>query len=78
MFSDHIAQLYKARLYAAEPSRFRMIAPDTVMMTGHHHNHTIRKNGHGWECSCEYFRATRAVYHACAHSIALERVLDSH
>lgn len=77
MLSDHIAQLHKARLYAAEPDRFKMLSSDTVLVTGCHHTHTISRNGHGWECSCAYFRATRAVYHTCAHCIALERILSS-
>lgn len=72
MLSDRIAQLHKADIYAGETHRFTVISADVVQVTGRHHVHIVRRNGRGWECSCEYFQATR---HSCAHSMALERVL---
>ena len=74
MLSDHIAQLHKADIYAGETHRFKVISADVVQVTGRHHVHIIRRNGRGWECSCVYYQTTQAVYHCCAHSIALERV----
>lgn len=72
MLSDRIAQLHKADSYVGEPHRFRVVSAGVVQVTGRHHVHTVRRNGRGWECTCEYFQATR---HSCAHSMALERVL---
>ncbi len=77
MLSDHIAQIAKAQIYASEPQRFKMITQDSFVMTGHHHDHTIRRNGCGWKCSCAYFRSTEPIYHACAHIIALEWIFGS-
>jgi hypothetical protein len=76
MLSDYIAKFDKARIYASEPQRFKMVTQDSFIMTGRHHDHTIRRNGRGWECSCAYFRSTEPVYHCCAHIMALERIIN--
>ena len=76
MYSDHINQLYKAGLYAAEPDRVRWAGGRHYLFQGQHHTHILHRNGHGMECSCEYYQRARDLYHTCAHVIALEQILN--
>lgn len=76
MLSDYTDQLYKAHLYAAEPDRIRWAGGNYFKFSGNNHEHTVHKNGQGWECSCHFFQIAQGIYHACAHTISLERILD--
>ncbi|MBM4416507.1 MAG: hypothetical protein FJ035_09815 [Chloroflexi bacterium] len=71
MDSGMIGKLAKAHRYADEPERFR-IARLEVAVRGDNSDHIVTLANGCWHCDCEFF----GTHATCAHTIALERVLD--
>ncbi len=71
MDSGLIGKVEKAHRYAAERDRF-VFSALTVDVRGDNDAHTVTLRDGAWACGCEYF-ARHAV---CAHSMAIERLLD--
>jgi len=69
--SSLIGKIEKARRYAQERNRMRFNA-FSVDFHGENGDHKVDFSGDKWNCSCDFF----AGYGACAHTMALERVLD--
>lgn len=72
MDSGMIGKLAKAHRYADEPERFR-IARLEVAVHGDNSDHAVTLADGRWHCDCEFF----GTHRACAHTMALERVLDA-
>jgi hypothetical protein len=72
MDSGMIGKLAKAHRYADEPERFR-IARLEVAVHGDNSDHTVTLADARWHCDCEFF----VTHRACAHTMALERVLNA-
>jgi hypothetical protein len=66
-----IGKIEKARRYAQERSRIRFTAL-SVDFQGENGDHHVEFAGDKWSCSCDFF----AGYGTCAHSMALERILE--
>lgn len=71
MDSGLIGKVEKAHRYAAERDRFAFTEL-SVNVRGDNDAHTVTLQDGAWSCGCEYF-GRHAV---CAHSMALERLLD--
>ena len=71
MQSGMIGKIEKAHRYAEERGRFE-IHSMVVTVHGENSDHTVHFDGARWSCDCDYFQMQRA----CAHTIALEVVLD--
>ena len=71
MHSDLISKIEKAKRYAQEPSRIRFKTLE-VDFRGDNDRHEVSLSEAGWHCSCDFF----AGYGSCAHTMALERVLQ--
>ena len=71
MNSSVIGKIEKARRYAQERTRMHVNAL-SVDFEGENGNHKVELSGGKWHCSCDFF----AGYGACAHTMALERVLE--
>lgn len=71
MESGMIGKVAKAHRYAEERDRFSF---DRLQVTMHGNNgdHTVSLDGATWNCSCDFFRH----HDACAHTMALELLLD--
>jgi len=69
--SSVIGKIEKAKRYAQERNRMRFSAL-SVKFHGENGDHLVELNGDKWHCTCDFF----AGYGACAHSMALERVLE--
>jgi hypothetical protein len=71
MNSGLIGKIDKAKKYASERHRMHVAALQ-VDFDGENEKHRVALEGDAWRCSCDFF----AGWGACAHTMALERVLD--
>lgn len=71
MDSGMISKLAKAHRYSEERDRFT-VARLEVAVRGDNSDHTVTLDGGHWHCDCEFF----STHRTCAHTIALERVLE--
>ncbi len=71
MNSSLIGKIEKAKRYAQERDRIRFTAL-SVSFHGENADHRVELSGGKWRCTCDFF----AGYGACAHTMALERVLE--
>jgi hypothetical protein len=71
MNSSVIGKIEKARRYAQERDRIRMQSL-SVHFRGENGDHFVELANEKWRCTCDFF----AGYGACAHTMALERILD--
>ena len=71
MNSGLIGKIDKAKKYAAERHRMHVDSLQ-VEFEGENENHHVALEGDAWRCSCDFFGG----WGACAHTMALERVLD--
>ena len=72
MNSSVIGKIEKARRYAQERNRMRVNSLN-VAFHGDNGDHTVALEDGRWRCTCDFFSAG---YGACAHTMALERVLE--
>jgi hypothetical protein len=71
MNSGLIGKIEKARRYAQEKGRIHVRGLN-VEFDGENDRHEVSLNGETWRCTCDFFEG----WGACAHTMALERVLD--
>lgn len=71
MNSSVIGKIEKARRYAQERDRIRVNSL-SVHFHGENGDHDIELANEKWRCTCDFF----AGYGACAHTMALERILE--
>ncbi|MCK9487322.1 MAG: hypothetical protein M0R73_11590 [Dehalococcoidia bacterium] len=71
MHSGMIGKIEKAHRYAEDRSRFDVSAL-AVTIRGNNGEHQVRFQDGEWQCGCPFFARERA----CAHTMALELVLD--
>lgn len=71
MNSSLIGKIEKAKRYAQERNRIRVLGLQ-VDFEGENDRHEVALEGDTWRCSCNFF----AGWGACAHTMALERILD--
>ena len=71
MNSSVIGKIEKAKRYAQERNRIRFTAL-SVDFKGDNDDHKVSFSNDEWHCSCDFF----AGYGACAHTMALERILE--
>ena len=71
MDSGLIGKVEKAHRYATEHDRFTFTQV-TVNVRGDNDAHTVTFDDGAWRCGCEYF----AHHSVCAHSMAIERLLE--
>jgi hypothetical protein len=71
MNSGLIGKIDKARRYAAERDRMR-VSNLQVEFQGENDVHHVALDSGAWRCTCDFFHG----WGACAHTMALERVLD--
>jgi len=71
MNSGLIGKIDKAKRYAAERGRMR-VSSLHVDFHGENDTHEVALDGESWRCSCDFFGG----WGACAHTMALERVLE--
>jgi hypothetical protein len=71
MQSSLIGKIEKAKRYAEEPDRIH-IEGLRVEFDGENDRHRVTLEGDTWRCSCNFF----AGWNACAHTMALENLLD--
>ena len=71
MNSSVIGKIEKAKRYAQERNRMRFTSL-SVNFHGENADHTVSLEGAKWRCTCDFF----AGYGVCAHTMALERVLE--
>jgi hypothetical protein len=69
--SSIIGKIEKAKRYASERTRMR-VTTLSVEFHGENGDHQVSLTDTGWKCTCEFFHD----HGACAHSMALERVLE--
>ncbi len=72
MNSSVIGKIEKAKRYALERERIRFTSL-TVDFHGENGDHKVSFSDEKWHCACDFF----AGYGTCAHTMALERVLES-
>ena len=72
MNSSVIGKIEKAKRYARERDRMRVTGL-SVDFHGENDDHKVSLDGDHWHCTCDFF----AGYGACAHTMALERVLEN-
>ena len=72
MNSSVIGKIEKAKRYARERDRIRVTGL-SVDFHGENGDHKVSLDGDNWHCSCDFF----VGYGACAHTMALERVLEN-
>jgi hypothetical protein len=70
--SSVIGKIEKAKRYARERDRMRVTGL-SVDFRGENDDHKVSLDGDHWHCTCDFF----AGYGACAHTMALERVLEN-
>ena len=70
MNSGLIGKIDKAKKYANERERMH-VSELHVDFRGENENHAVDLEGDSWKCSCDFFEG----WGACAHTMALERVL---
>jgi hypothetical protein len=71
MNSGLIGKIDKAKRYAQERDRMR-VSTLKVDFRGENDTHEVSLDGDAWRCTCDFFRG----WGDCAHTMALERVLD--
>ena len=71
MNSSLIGKIEKAKRYAQERDRIRFTAL-SVSFHGENADHQVELAAGKWRCTCDFF----AGYGACAHTMALERILE--
>ncbi len=71
MNSGLIGKIEKAKRYAQERTRMHVRGLQ-VDFDGENDQHEVSLDGTTWRCSCDFF----AGWGACAHTMALERILD--
>jgi len=71
MNSGLIGKVDKAKKYAQERHRMHVSALK-VDFQGENDVHHVALDGADWRCSCDFFGG----WGSCAHTMALERVLD--
>jgi len=71
MNSGLIGKVEKAKRYAQERHRMHVNTMQ-VEFKGENDTHTVGLDGDNWKCTCDFF----AGWNSCAHTMALERVLD--
>ena len=71
MNSSLIGKIEKAKRYAQERGRIHVRGLE-VDFDGENDGHRVSLEGDTWGCSCDFF----AGWGACAHTMALERILD--
>ncbi len=71
MNSSVIGKIEKARRYAQERDRMKVNSL-SVHFRGENGDHDVELTEEAWRCTCDFF----AGYGACAHTMALERVLE--
>jgi hypothetical protein len=71
MNSGLIGKIEKAKRYAQERNRIHLhgLRAD---FDGENDRHEVSLEGKAWRCTCDFF----AGWGACAHTMALERILD--
>jgi hypothetical protein len=69
--SGLIGKIEKAKRYAQERGRIH-VSGIRAEVEGDNDRHTVALDDDSWRCSCEFF----AGWGACAHTMALERILD--
>ena len=72
MNSSVIGKVEKARRYSQERERMRF-TNFSVDFHGENDDHKVTFSDGKWDCSCDFFAAGHG---ACAHTMALERVLE--
>ncbi|MPZ49148.1 MAG: hypothetical protein GEU75_07595 [Dehalococcoidia bacterium] len=72
MNSSVVGKIEKAKRYALERDRIRFTNL-SVDFAGENGDHKVTFSGDKWHCTCDFFEAG---YGACAHTMALERVLE--
>jgi hypothetical protein len=71
MNSGLIGKIEKAKRYAQERSRIH-VQGLRVLFDGENDKHEVALDGEAWRCSCDFF----AGWGACAHTMALERIME--
>ena len=71
MNSGLIGKIDKAKKYALERDRMH-VSSLQVDFRGENDTHRVSLAGDAWRCSCDFFEG----WGACAHTMALERILD--
>jgi hypothetical protein len=71
MNSGLIGKVDKAKKYAHERNRMHVNNLE-VDFQGENDTHHVGLDGETWSCSCDFFSG----WGACAHTMALERILD--
>lgn len=71
MNSSLIGKIEKAKRYAQERSRIH-VRGLRVEFDGENDRHEVALDEENWRCSCDFF----AGWGACAHTMALERILE--
>lgn len=71
MNSSVIGKIEKAKRYAQERDRMRVRAL-SVHFRGENGDHEVSFADERWSCTCDFF----AGHGTCAHTMALERVLE--
>lgn len=71
MNSGLIGKIDKAKKYALERDRMHVNALQ-VDFRGENDTHHVALEGDVWRCTCDFFSG----WGACAHTMALERILD--
>ena len=71
MNSGLIGKIEKAKRYAQERSRIH-VSGLKVDFDGENDHHEVALEGESWRCSCDFF----VGFGACAHTMALERILE--
>ena len=72
MNSSVIGKIEKAKRYAMERNRMHFTGL-SVDFSGENGDHKVTLSDDKWHCTCDFFEAG---YGACAHTMALERVLE--
>ncbi len=71
MNSSVIGKIEKAKRYAQERDRMRFVSL-SVHFRGENADHDVGLASGKWHCTCDFF----AGWGTCAHTMALERVLE--
>ena len=71
MNSGLIGKIEKAKRYAQERSRIHLHGL-RAEFEGENSQHEVSLEGDAWRCNCDFF----AGFGACAHTMALERILE--
>jgi hypothetical protein len=72
MNSGLIGKIDKAKRYATSERHRMQVTGLQVDFKGDNDTHHVALDGDAWRCSCDFF----AGWGSCAHTMALERVLD--